>query len=501
MGTGISINKPVLVIAGPGAGKTYEMVDRISDEIPHLEPHRILAAITYTNAATNLIRERLTQRINIPPNVFIGTNHSFCFQFIFKPFGQLMGNLPREMVFADLDYDKMAKGVRGQKQIVINALKKKHLARGYYGYDQILSVSAAILKEHEHVRRILSNRLQYLFVDEFQDANGSQFHVFDAIRKEKKTTIYAVGDPEQYILRFTDSIKKYDNIAIKKFMSGAEVLQIKENHRSCKEIVSFINHFHCEIEQKAETGRCVPGGVYFIERTDLDGIISVYRDLTQVLEARATPVVIYYLSYENKTFDNVARKWRLTPVSNESTKGVSLMDEVLKLISSLTGANAKQLCETYKLDRIGLRKKCLYLAQAITKGEVREVETLESFIENNLGLRVDKTFPKKATADKVKKLSSDQSMDEGVRRREMYSTIHRAKGLEADAVLAVAERKSQLKKWLMTDKKARCEDKSDMCRIGYVAFSRAKTILCIACLEQINNGLDEELQNLGVSTI
>ncbi|GAF68651.1 unnamed protein product, partial [marine sediment metagenome] len=276
--------KPVLVIAGPGAGKTHDMVDRIMEVIPHLDSHRILAAITYTNAATDIIKKKLSKRIRIPTNVFIGTNHSFCYRFIFKPFGNLVGKLPKELIFADLNYDAMAKGSRGVKKIVINSLKKKNLAKGLYDYDQILSVSANIIQDSKEVRMILCNRLQYLFIDEFQDVNGSQFHIFDAIRKEGNTTIYAVGDPEQYIIRYTDTIKDYRKIAIKKFQKKAIIVKNKKNQRSCDQIVRFTKQFHCEIDQKSCKGTDENGGVYFISDTDLDGIVKSYRHLTSVLE-------------------------------------------------------------------------------------------------------------------------------------------------------------------------------------------------------------------------
>ncbi len=61
--------KPTMMIAGPGAGKTYEMVERIVEAIPELKPNRILAAITFTNAATDSIKRRLEEQIHIPPNV------------------------------------------------------------------------------------------------------------------------------------------------------------------------------------------------------------------------------------------------------------------------------------------------------------------------------------------------------------------------------------------------------------------------------------------------
>jgi DNA helicase-2/ATP-dependent DNA helicase PcrA len=74
--------KPELVLAGPGAGKTHGMVDEIIAALDKLAPHRHLAAITYTNAATNMIRDHLSRRVPPRRNIFIGTTHSFISRFI-----------------------------------------------------------------------------------------------------------------------------------------------------------------------------------------------------------------------------------------------------------------------------------------------------------------------------------------------------------------------------------------------------------------------------------
>ena len=55
-------NKPTFVIAGPGAGKTHGMVNKIEESIGALNPCRQLAAVTYTNAAAEVIRHRLAKR-------------------------------------------------------------------------------------------------------------------------------------------------------------------------------------------------------------------------------------------------------------------------------------------------------------------------------------------------------------------------------------------------------------------------------------------------------
>jgi DNA helicase-2/ATP-dependent DNA helicase PcrA len=82
----------------------------------------------------------------------------------------------------------------------------------------------------------------------------------------------------------------------------------------------------------------------------------------------------------------------------------------------------------------------------------------------------------------------------------MCASIRKAKGLQADAILAVAETVTELKKWLQTRTSARVKDRQDKCRLGYVAFTRAREMVCIACLEQPDRELDEILQSLGILT-
>ena len=76
---------------------------------------------------------------------------------------------------------------------------------------------------------------------------------------------------------------------------------------------------------------------------------------------------------------------------------------------------------------------------------------------------------------------------------ERCSSINRAKGLEADAVLVVAKTPNELNKWLVIDGDEREADKQDKSRLGYVAFTRPREMLCLACLKAID---DETRQRL-----
>lgn len=79
---------------------------------------------------------------------------------------------------------------------------KALVKRGVVPYDRMGSVAATLIKQKE-IRRLVGHRIQYLFVDEFQDVDTTQYAIFDELRKEKKATIFVVGDPEQYISTFT----------------------------------------------------------------------------------------------------------------------------------------------------------------------------------------------------------------------------------------------------------------------------------------------------------
>ena len=90
-----------IIIAGPGAGKTYNLKNEAINILPYLDRNRFCAVITYTNAATEELRQRISSEIQIPPNVFIGTIHGFLIRFIIEPFGHLVRIVPLEKNYID----------------------------------------------------------------------------------------------------------------------------------------------------------------------------------------------------------------------------------------------------------------------------------------------------------------------------------------------------------------------------------------------------------------
>ncbi|TYR36709.1 ATP-dependent helicase [Sphingobacterium phlebotomi] len=251
--------RATLIIAGPGAGKTHNMVAEIINNLPLLDRCRFMAVITHTNAATNNIKVRLSKLITIPQNLFIGTIHAFLNKFIVIPYSSFEdATIPSEKLFVQFGVDEALNHIRKQKNIkksdhkelsilrskIVRSLNKK----GYITFDQTL-VLAKNSMNSSHIAQQVANRLQFLFVDEFQDTGNEVYSIIEILRKLGLTKIYCVGDPEQYIQSFDSTIRSFTNTPIMKAIAsnGFEVTLNQNNFRCSEKIITFLNQFNGRI--------------------------------------------------------------------------------------------------------------------------------------------------------------------------------------------------------------------------------------------------------------
>ena len=73
----------IVTLAGPGAGKTTDLIEQIENVLSEVDTNREIAVITYTNASVNDLKDKLIKKQKLPKNLFIGTIHSFCHSFRF----------------------------------------------------------------------------------------------------------------------------------------------------------------------------------------------------------------------------------------------------------------------------------------------------------------------------------------------------------------------------------------------------------------------------------
>ena len=277
---------PILVLAGPGSGKTRVVIERIKHLLLTKEDERILA-ITFSNMAADEMRDRLNEDDSLTTDkidlVSVNTIHSFCLD-LFCSYSYLI-NLPDNISviekdedririikniivnhnFIDLDVDSenlnkkasfilnsissLKRELKDERAIEDATLKEIYslynaelINQNYIDFDDILLLSYRILVENPSVCNIFSNVYNYVFVDEAQDLNLAQYAIINTIFSKKNTNICFVGDPNQSIYGFNGSSSKY---MLNDFVSYYNPTQYKleKNYRSAKRIVEFADTF------------------------------------------------------------------------------------------------------------------------------------------------------------------------------------------------------------------------------------------------------------------
>lgn len=514
--------KGIMIIAGPGAGKTYNMVESIIKALPELSPCRYMAVITYTNSATNNIQSRLSKKIIIPKNLFIGTMHSFLNRFIVIPFSAFMPEpVGAEKLFMQCCIDDVFVHVEKLKaadkrsttpqaiaSVKLN-IKKKLNKLGYITFDQTLSIAHECISQ-DAICKIIANRLQYLFVDEFQDSGNQVYEMIESIRKKNKTRIYCVGDPEQYIQSFDSTIRKFSNIPILKAAnSTGYTVQINDsNYRSTTNIVKFLNNFNGrtfgvnKFKQRAlskssdsKIAAEIGANVYFINKSEV--VKPVIDEFYEICEGLDIPVANRCILAKNKAtikriISAMSQKYRDPKKTNAMLPIRTIQDTLLTTLHM----NLAEFCEHYNATINTVRKYAIAIFKAIKDGTIVNENTYGTFVTNILNLKMTKGLPVK-----IENLKFDHHHRE-IAEVLTIANIHTIKGLEATAVLAIAKTEAELLLWIETDHTVRdakrTNETTDYPRLGYVAFSRAERLLCIGCLEQITTATATKLQGLGV---
>lgn len=272
---------PILVTAGAGSGKTRLLTHRICYLIENgkAAPENILA-ITFTNKATNEMRERIEKMLPEGKNVWISTFHSMCVKILRQNISFLDGYTKYFTICDEADKDKLIKGIIKEKNITegdfkntllwhISNSKNKGLSPKEYA-NEILNLSDSdiiidcykryeeelkrsntldfddlLVKTYElfykvpHVLEYYQNKFKYIHVDEFQDTNVIQYKLVQMLCG-KHNNIFVVGDEDQCIYCWRGAnIKNIKNF-ISDFNNTA-IYKLEQNYRSTKNIINTAN--------------------------------------------------------------------------------------------------------------------------------------------------------------------------------------------------------------------------------------------------------------------
>lgn len=496
-------DKHNLIEAGPGAGKTYSLIKKVLKCLEEVEPYRCIVVITYTNSAKNEILNRLKEKVDIPENLFVGTIHSFFIKFIIKPYYRLKVDLNGKNVKYG-EFNKRV-GSKNENYKVSSVLNKRYneklLENGCISYDEIINLSEEIIKDL-HISKSVSKRIKYLFIDEFQDATNKQAEIVKKIMNAGYTTVTCIGDREQYITSYTYRIKagrapKYNKTPFFIFKSKRDVeySSINTNYRSSPQIVQFLNNFSTFIKQeqcnKKLNNNRIP--IYYIQENYIARIMKKFNDLVELHNEQIFDKKKIIVAKENNTVKIISQavESSFEEIGNDSAYE-NLLSNTIELIMSVSKEPLDVWLSKRNLDVLQMRKFAMDVFDLINANTSKEV--IEEFLKvNNIVIDENRNIKEIINEFKSKKcLKTIHRIDENV------MSIHKSKGLEAGIVLAIAKNNNELSRWLEIKKDGRVLDENDTCRIGFVAFSRAKELLVISCLESINEGNLRLLKDLGV---
>ena len=255
---------PTLVLAGPGAGKTFCLIERIRYLIDTLmvDPGRI-CVFTFTNKAAEEIAERLKSLGDEVDRVKRGTIHSFCAELL-REFGDEVGLQPGFGI-ADEDYQRsvlrrLRVPTKKQKSLltafaryrfcgttleyrdrkVYAAYQRLTLDRNIADFDTLILKTAQLLRIDEIAERVRA-RWDEILVDEFQDLNQIQYAIVRRLAMDHRH-LFAVGDDEQSVYSWTGADPRVFRTLQDDF-APVTVVHLEENHRCPRAVLDSARKF------------------------------------------------------------------------------------------------------------------------------------------------------------------------------------------------------------------------------------------------------------------
>ena len=264
---------PMMVLAGPGSGKTTVITERIRCLIEEAGVHpATILVVTFTKAAAVEMKSRFLQLSGgVPMPVSFGTFHSIFFSILKAAYnyqaGDIITDSRRMEIFREIVADQQLELddendfisnisaeislVKGEnmnlehyysttcaedifRKIYTEYNRKLHQAR-QIDFDDMLVFTWELFRERKDILKAWQNKFQYILIDEFQDINRIQYEIIRMLAAPKNN-LFIVGDDDQSIYRFRGAKPEIMLGFHKDYPDAAQVL-LDVNYRCTQEIV------------------------------------------------------------------------------------------------------------------------------------------------------------------------------------------------------------------------------------------------------------------------
>tara|TARA_B100001250_G_scaffold414533_1_gene453635 strand:+ start:7120 stop:9372 length:2253 start_codon:yes stop_codon:yes gene_type:complete len=354
--------KPLLVIAGPGSGKTRVMAHRIPWIVNNFQinPNQILA-VTFTNKAAKELMARANRFLPNYMAPLVKTFHGFSSYFL-RIEGFFAGLDQSFSIYDDTDQIRIIKNIFDELDLnprkinpkVIAAeiskaknkgfspksLKNKNssyfdeiVSRIYSRYQEIIDQSNAcdfddllmktkmILVENEDIKEKWASKYKQVIIDEFQDTNPLQFEISNLLTNSQKS-ISVVGDPDQSIYSWRHAVPT-NLLEFQKQYKECLVVNLDESYRSTQQILdaadSIIsnnsNRFKRKLWTKKKNGSLINFNFYNDEEEESLSVASkISKQIKNGISSNEI-AIIYRVNAQSRVFEvalnSLGLKYRL----------------------------------------------------------------------------------------------------------------------------------------------------------------------------------------------
>lgn len=265
---------PLLVLAGPGSGKTRVITHRIAHLLVSGVPASQILALTFTNKAADEMQRRVAE-LAPGERVWLSTFHRFG-AMLLRRYAEFVGLQPNFTIYDTSDArqtikrvieacninvlnyspERIAEAISAAKNKLITAdqyeartgsmlsrvvaqvypaYQERLLASSAVDFDDLLLHVAQLLYDHAEVRAELDERFRYVMVDEYQDTNRSQYVILRALSTDYPN-LAVTGDPDQSIYGWRGA--DLNNILeFERDYPSVRIVRLEQNYRSTKQIL------------------------------------------------------------------------------------------------------------------------------------------------------------------------------------------------------------------------------------------------------------------------
>lgn len=351
---------PMLVLAGAGSGKTRVLTTRIARLVEHhgVDPTRILS-VTFTNKAAGEMRDRIARLLGQEPTgMWCGTFHAIGARLL-RSNAAAVGRAPNFTIYDEDDSIAVIKRVMEAAGISTKAWSAKAIASlisdaknalvtpeeyaalaldpvsrnasvvyrnlevalrnaNAVTFDDLLTLPVELLSRNEGLRNRLSERFQFILVDEYQDTNRAQYQ-FIKLLGGAHSNVVVVGDDDQSIYGWRGADIR-NILDFEREFPAARVVRLEENYRSTPNILEVANAaISANVGRKGKTLRATrPAGervTVVATLDDRDEADWVVEEIMSRMASENRPArdfaVLYRTNAQSRTLEDALRKHTL----------------------------------------------------------------------------------------------------------------------------------------------------------------------------------------------